>query len=115
MTGDHGQWRLQLVADREQEGFLGCAGAVEVGRHLIERLGERDGLVGARRGDGRRVVAGGEVAGGDGDAPHRACDRSGQQEREDGGEAGADQAGDEQADPGMAASRRPRVARSAAG
>ena len=53
VAADRGQRRLQLVADREQEGALGVLCLVELAREVVERARERRDLPGP--GDGQRL------------------------------------------------------------
>ena len=93
MATDRGQRRLQLVADREQEGALGVLCLVELAREVVERARERRDLSGP--GDGQRL---GPLPRRKGtarlrDARDGSRDGAREEERHSGRESGADETG----------------------
>ena len=83
VAADRRQRRLQLVADREQEGALGVLCLVELAREVVERARERRDL--SRPRDGQRVgpLARGEGTARLGDARDGSRDGAREQERDE--------------------------------
>ena len=94
VAADRGERCLQLVAHGEEERPLGLLGAAELPGEVVERRRERRGLARARDRErlGRRTCC--ERPARVGDACDGPRDRPREEQRDDGGEPGADEPGD---------------------
>ncbi len=97
VASDRGQRRLQLVADREQEGALRLACLRELDGHLVEALCQQRQLARALDRDERRLPGGArQPARRLGHPAHRPRDRAGEQERDQRCEGGGRGGGEDQ-------------------
>ena len=91
---DRGQRRLQLVADREEEGALGVLGLLELGREVVERRRERRDLPRPVHGQRLGVLACRERAARLGDARDGPGDGAREGEGDEPGERRSHEAGE---------------------
>ena len=97
VSADRRERRLELVADRKEEGSVGLLGLDQLVGHVVERSGEHGELVRPlHRNVPGRLACGQPSAGGRHPAD-RAEDRSSQDQRCAGGHDRPDQAGDQEA------------------
>ena len=95
---DRRQRGLELVAHREQERALRVLRPLELGGQVVERAREAGDLGRPFHGERRGTRAGAELGARVRDTRDRACNRAGEEPRDDRGERGADDARERQPD-----------------